>query len=1719
MRKIYTRMIAFIMAVILSVASGGVAALAETVSSQRNTRAVLETNSVPLYAVQSENMGSVFVEEATINGNAEGVQGNVSENTTETSTDPEQIDDAEEKDPDDQKEISTENENVVLGEEGAQEAFEQNGIKYRTNSDNITVTVIGSTDNTVTQLTFPETVNFDGYDYQVTIIASSAFQGYTRLETVNLPETVTEIGYYAFSGCTKLKNISLPGRLESLGSYTFQNCTSLEQIEIPKSLSTIPYYLSNDFSPFYGCTNLKEIRFEEGIERIIGRLFKNCSYITEISLPDTITSIGDSTFSGCTGLITNNIPPGVESIGNYAFSGCTRLETVNLPETVIEIGYYAFSGCTKLKNISLPGRLESLGSYTFQNCTSLEQIEIPKSLSTIPYYLSNDFSPFYGCTNLKEIRFEEGIERIIGRLFKNCSYITEISLPDTITSIGQSAFSGCTGLTKILFPKSVKTFGSNAFQNCSAVWYCSAGSEAVIYAIQNKKDFLLTDSLTADDNLGVDRLRSSYYMSSSNSYITFVANYQFQYDVNRLKNMKAVFYIPSNASLVEDSVTVNGVPSTDYTLKNQILYIPVTQKAATIRFCINPSATGSFSSYAQIMYSLNGYSKSETFGLVLEKTNVLTVLADSNNSNGTIAVNGRTGAGQKVELYIGNELAATVTANKVGEYSANVTIPSPINQTYYTIQAKTTFASGETLTNATEVFYAESLPILEEIVMYYGNDSGTQKIVLSDAATKNKVVTFASGKEYSFTVSFNDNSNIDRVYIVSTRNGNKRYLDAVWDGTNNCYVTDGRFEPGNSSYVPGNITVEYTLKDTSKQVVPGDRIDFTDSEFTEGLTDAMKNSSITTVENTSSRYESRIDFSEEMGKLADAELHMVVETVDKQYGSDISGVMKDYENFFSYFMEGSDNKKYVLNLDYTDANTYCMILNDITSNKMYKYTLQAFEDNHNIKAADFMQTLSDSGTVAGYLSDYFSIQGDYEEMKEQIYRQGFTQEEREEALAKAKQLKRDQEAFMCVTMLITAITMGGGPAMAAPSLAFSLLFGAIKTSSDFFFNMRIANILKGGSGHSLKWAIDPSGYVYAGVTANRLEDVKTTLYFKASLNAKAAIWNASEYSQQNPLYTDANGMYSWDVPEGLWQVKYEKSGYATQYSAWLEVPPPQMNVNINMFPSTNPKVLSVKIYDNYAEVEFDQYMVPSTIRNIKISDSNGADITYTIDYDRNERSYEGIEYAKTYRLYFNNYVADNNKKYTVSVPSSTKNYANMPAEQKQVVVGNSVQPQIIVNESIKIKYNTTVELPIRFVCASGITRYTVTSNSDDIVVIPSGQNMVIDQNGNAKIKIMGKMYGTASIKISIPGSNINKTIKVEVGREEKLGKLPECITLDKSAGGITLNEKITITPTIHTDIAGRTGHWEILEGNSLISRDGNTFTGLKYGTARMKYVLDQDSKIYAICTVTVIKPIEQSENPSVEKPSNPNPPVVVEKNPIEDFVKRMYTVALGREAEKAGLDDWSSQLSEQKIDGAGIANGFINSVEFKNRNLNNSDFLDVLYRTFFDREADAGGKSYWLGKMETGISRTEVLSGFVNSQEFSNLCDSFGIARGTMQANGSSIYRPGVRGYVLRMYTKALNRDGETVGVEDWTNRINTGAMSAETVAKSFFGSEEFLNRKLSNEDYVETLYQTFMDRASDEEGKNYWLNKLSGGMSRDQVLEGFSRSVEFLEIMHRYGL
>ena len=239
---------------------------------------------------------------------------------------------------------------------------------------------------------------------------------------------------------------------------------------------------------------------------------------------------------------------------------------------------------------------------------------------------------------------------------------------------------------------------------------------------------------------------------------------------------------------------------------------------------------------------------------------------------------------------------------------------------------------------------------------------------------------------------------------------------------------------------------------------------------------------------------------------------------------------------------------------------------------------------------------------------------------------------------------------------------------------------------------------------------------------------------------------------------------------------------------------------------------------------------------------------------------------------------------------------------------------------------------------------------------------------------------------------------------------------------------------------------------------------------------------------------------------------------VKSFVKRMYTVALGREADEAGVNNWVTVLNAGTHDGAGIAKEFVLGDEFKLRNLSNEQYVDTLYQTFFNREADQTGKDLWMAILESGQTREYVLSNFVNLPEFTMLCESYGIERGVMLEDGNAV-NPGIPQFVKRQYTIVLGREAENEGLYNNVLALVVGALNAEQIAKNFFESQEYVIKNKSTNEYVKDLYLTFMNREADTTGLDFWVLCIESGMTRTDVLSEFAKSEEFKTIAKSYGL
>jgi len=119
--------------------------------------------------------------------------------------------------------------------------------------------------------------------------------------------------------------------------------------------------------------------------------------------------------------------------------------------------------------------------------------------------------------------------------------------------------------------------------------------------------------------------------------------------------------------------------------------------------------------------------------------------------------------------------------------------------------------------------------------------------------------------------------------------------------------------------------------------------------------------------------------------------------------------------------------------------------------------------------------------------------------------------------------------------------------------------------------------------------------------------------------------------------------------------------------------------------------------------------------------------------------------------------------------------------------------------------------------------------------------------------------------------------------------------------------------------------------------------------------------------------------------------LVADRVQVEQFVERFYNTVLERSSDSEGLNYWTEELISSRRAGADIARGFIFSSEFITRDINNNEFVNILYRAFFNREADSEGFETWIGQLNSGISRYDILNGFLYSLEFDNLCREYGI--------------------------------------------------------------------------------------------------------------------------------
>ncbi|MDE6294083.1 MAG: leucine-rich repeat domain-containing protein, partial [Clostridiales bacterium] len=190
----------------------------------------------------------------------------------------------------------------------------------------------------------------------VTSFGSFAFTDMPNLEQVTLKEGLTTLGDNGslFLNCAKLKNVTLPSSLRTIGNDAF-SYTGIESIVIPEGITELTEGI------FDGCKKLNSVTLPSTLTTIGASAFLDCTALASISIPASVTTVGSSAFSGCTALVSvvferdENNDCELTTFGNNVFQGCTALTEIVLPSSLSKLGLMCFYGWTEEQTIKMDG--------------------------------------------------------------------------------------------------------------------------------------------------------------------------------------------------------------------------------------------------------------------------------------------------------------------------------------------------------------------------------------------------------------------------------------------------------------------------------------------------------------------------------------------------------------------------------------------------------------------------------------------------------------------------------------------------------------------------------------------------------------------------------------------------------------------------------------------------------------------------------------------------------------------------------------------------------------------------------------------------------------------------------------------------------------------------------------------------------------------------------------------------------------------------------------------------------------------------------------------------------------------------------------------------------------------------------------------------------------------------------------------------------------------
>src|SRR5262249_34134555 len=141
----------------------------------------------------------------------------------------------------------------------------------------------------------------------------------------------------------------------------------------------------------------------------------------------------------------------------------------------------------------------------------------------------------------------------------------------------------------------------------------------------------------------------------------------------------------------------------------------------------------------------------------------------------------------------------------------------------------------------------------------------------------------------------------------------------------------------------------------------------------------------------------------------------------------------------------------------------------------------------------------------------------------------------------------------------------------------------------------------------------------------------------------------------------------------------------------------------------------------------------------------------------------------------------------------------------------------------------------------------------------------------------------------------------------------------------------------------------------------------------------------------------------------PGTPFPAHGNANADYVEALYRAILNRNADPAGLANWTGLLNSGALTRLQVVQGIRNSPEHFTQE------VQVFYLTLLNRQADPAGLQNWVQQLQAGMREEQLAFYFLDSPEYLSKGD---------------------KHFVDAMYLSLLGRTFDAAGEANWLNQL-----------------------------------------------------------------------------------